>query len=86
MIREFTYLPLNVCSRKMVFKYDSDTNTLIEFTVIGGCNGNLKGIKALIEGLKLEDIATKLEGIRCGYRNTSCPDQISIAVKKLLNQ
>lgn len=50
---------------------------------IGGCNGNLKGISALVKGMKVEDAITRLEGIRCGFKNTSCPDQLAQALKTL---
>lgn len=49
----------------------------------GGCNGNLKGISSLVKGMKVEDAISKLEGIRCGFKNTSCPDQLAQALKTL---
>ena len=48
---------------------------------MGGCNGNLKGISALVKGMTVEDAITRLEGIRCGFKNTSCPDQLAQALK-----
>lgn len=51
---------------------------------MGGCNGNLKGISALVKGMKIEDAITRLEGIRCGFKNTSCPDQLAQALKTLV--
>ena len=56
----------------------------VHFT--GGCNGNLQGICKLVTGQKAEDVISKLEGIRCGFRNTSCPDQLSKALKKAISQ
>ena len=50
---------------------------------IGGCNGNLKGISALVKGMKVEDAIARLEGIRCGFKATSCPDQLAQALKTL---
>jgi len=50
---------------------------------MGGCNGNLKGISALVKGMKVEDAIARLEGIRCGFKNTSCPDQLAQALKML---
>ena len=50
---------------------------------MGGCNGNLKGISALVKGMKAEDAIARLEGIRCGFKNTSCPDQLAQALKML---
>ena len=65
---------------------------LIEFEVVdnkvknvlfhGGCNGNLKGIGALVEGMNVEDVIAKLEGTRCGFKSTSCPDQLATALKE----
>ena len=52
----------------------------------GGCNGNLQGICKLVTGQKAEDVISKLEGIRCGFRSTSCPDQLSKALRKAISQ
>ena len=79
-MEEFTYIPSGVCSREMTFKIDN--NIIKEFNVIGGCNGNLKGIKALIEGMNIDDVITKFSDIKCGMRDTSCPDQIAHALKQ----
>jgi uncharacterized protein (TIGR03905 family) len=56
----------------------------VHFT--GGCNGNLQGICKLVTGQKAEDVISKLEGIRCGFRSTSCPDQLSKALRKAISQ
>jgi uncharacterized protein (TIGR03905 family) len=56
----------------------------VHFT--GGCNGNLQGICKLVTGQKAEDVISKLEGIRCGFRSTSCPDQLSKALKKAIDR
>ena len=53
--------------------------------VEGGCNGNLKGICALLEGMKAQDVVDRFSGIRCGFKKTSCPDQIAQAIKKAQN-
>lgn len=59
-------------------------NGIIESVAfIGGCNGNLKGIAALVKGMKVEDAISRLEGIRCGFKNTSCPDQLAQALKAM---
>lgn len=76
----FEYLPKGVCSSKMVFKIDGDI--VIDIKVIGGCPGNSLGVRALCQNQNIDYIINKLEGIRCGYKNTSCPDQISIALKQ----
>ncbi len=56
---------------------------ILNLEVIGGCDGNLKGIAKLIAGLSVDEVISRLEGIRCGYKNTSCPDQLAIALKKM---
>lgn len=61
-------------------------NGIIESVAfIGGCNGNLKGISALVKGMKVEDAIGRLEGIRCGFKATSCPDQLAQALKSLVS-
>ncbi len=65
--------------------FEIDDNGLIRNVVfIGGCNGNLQGISRLVEGMKVEEAINKLEGIRCGYKSTSCPDQLARALKETL--
>lgn len=66
------------CSQKVIFGLDDDIVSNVE--VIGGCNGNLKGICSLIDGLTVQEIYDKLAGIRCQSKATSCPDQIAQAV------
>ena len=74
--------PQNVCSREMILKVD-DNNVIVNAKVIGGCMGNLQGLCRLIEGMKAEDVIAKLEGIRCGFKGTSCPDQLAKAIKEV---
>ena len=76
----FEYNPKGVCSSKMEFKIDGDT--IIDVKIIGGCPGNSLGVRALVHNQKIDDVIDKLDGIRCGFRNTSCPDQISSALKE----
>lgn len=76
---KFTYKPEGVCSQ--LFEIDIDNNTINDIKVIGGCNGNLQGISKLLKGMNVDDAINRLEGIKCGYKNTSCPDQISKALK-----
>ena len=78
---EYRYKPNGVCSTEMIF--DIDENDIVkDLKVIGGCNGNLKGISSLIKGMKIDDIIVKLSDIKCGYKDTSCPDQIAKALKE----
>lgn len=82
---EYRYKPNGVCSTEMIF--DIDENDIVkDLKVIGGCNGNLKGISSLITGMKIDDIILKLSDIKCGYKDTSCPDQIAKALKEYLIQ
>ena len=82
---EFRYKTKGVCSTEIIFNIDEETKVINDLKVINGCNGNLKGISALVKGMKIEDVISKLEGITCGSRATSCPDQISMALKEYLN-
>ena len=82
---EYRYKTKGVCSTEIIFDIDEETKIINDLKVINGCNGNLKGISALVKGMKIEDIISKLEGITCGFRNTSCPDQIAMALKEYLN-
>ena len=82
---EYRYKTKGVCSTEIIFDIDEETKIVKDLKVINGCNGNLKGISALVKGMKIEDIISKLEGITCGFRNTSCPDQIAMALKEYLN-
>lgn len=76
----FNYKPKGTCSTNMDFVIED--NIIKEFNVTGGCNGNLKGIKALIEGMDIDTVINKFDGITCGFKQTSCPDQISKALKE----
>lgn len=80
----FEYTPKGVCSRKMIFDLDGDIIRSVE--VIGGCNGNLKGISSLLKGQNVNEIISRLEGITCGPKSTSCPDQIAQALKAYKTQ
>lgn len=77
----YTYIPKGVCSSKIELVID-DQNNIENLTVTGGCNGNLKGIAALCKGRNIDEVISVLEGIKCGFKNTSCPDQIAQALKQ----
>ena len=79
---EYTYVPKGVCSRMISFEIEDGIVKNVKFT--GGCNGNLKGIASLVEGMDIESVIKKLEGIKCGMKQTSCPDQLSEALKQAL--
>ncbi len=76
---EYRYKPNGVCSSEMIFIID-ENNNIQDLKVIGGCNGNLKGISKLLKEMNIDDVINKLSGITCGFRDTSCPDQISKAL------
>ena len=74
----YEYKTKGTCSSRITFNLDGDIVRNVKFT--GGCNGNLKGISSIVNGMKVEDIEKKLGGITCGFKNTSCPDQLAKAV------
>ncbi len=76
------YTPQGVCSRQMLIEVEDGVVQSLQ--VIGGCNGNLQGISKLVEGMKVEDVIGRLEGIHCGPRPTSCPDQLARALKQAI--
>ena len=78
----FTYVPKGVCSRKFIIEVEDGTIRSVE--VFGGCSGNLQGLSALLKGMSAEEAIGRLEGIRCGMKSTSCPDQIARALKTAL--
>ena len=80
---EFSYKTRGVCSQYINFELKDGVVTNVQF--LGGCNGNLKGIAALVEGMKAEDVIARVEGIKCGMKATSCPDQLAQALKEALN-
>ncbi|MBR1384840.1 MAG: TIGR03905 family TSCPD domain-containing protein [Ruminococcus sp.] len=77
---EYVYKPRNVCSVQIKFDINNDIITNVRFT--GGCNGNLKAISKLVDGMTVDEIESKLKGNLCGFRPTSCADQLAIAVRK----
>lgn len=79
------YKTKGTCSQLIEFQLD-DQKRIHDVRFAGGCNGNLKGIGSLVEGMAAEDVIEKLEGTTCGFRNTSCPDQLAQALKQALNQ
>lgn len=80
----FVFHPQGTCSREMKIYYENDI--LMDLEVVGGCSGNLKGIAALVKGMKFQDIVAKLDGLKCGFKQTSCPDQLAKAIETLLAQ
>ena len=78
----YQYKTSGTCSR--LIDFDIEDGKVYNVTFTGGCHGNLQGISALLEGMKVEEAISRMEGIRCGMKSTSCPDQIAQALKKCL--
>lgn len=81
----YSFHPHGVCSREMFVELD-EQNTIQDMSVVGGCNGNLKGISALLKGMPAQEAIQRLKGIQCGHRSTSCPDQFAKALEVILSQ
>lgn len=76
----FEYTPKGVCSSKIIFNIDN--NKVLDAKIIGGCPGNSLGIRSLLKDQEIDYIIDKLDGIKCGFKNTSCPEQIANALKE----
>ena len=81
----YTYQNKGVCSRQTIVELAAD-HTIESIEVVGGCNGNLKGICSLVEGMDAHQAIARMKGIRCGRKATSCPDQIALALEEALAQ
>lgn len=77
---KYTYRTKGTCSRSISFDIEDGVVRNVQFE--GGCNGNLKGIGSIVDGMKVEDVIDKLSGIRCGFKSTSCPDQLAQALRE----
>lgn len=75
------YYPIGTCSQAILTEIDGDTIVRVQF--VGGCSGNTQGVAALVAGMKIEEAISKLEGIDCAGRGTSCPDQLAKALRKI---
>lgn len=78
---QYSYKTKGTCSRKIDFSIENGVINEIHF--MGGCDGNLKGLSSLVKGMSADDVIERLEGIKCGFRKTSCPDQLAKALKDL---
>lgn len=83
MMYEFN--PRGVCSRKMQVELDENRN-VVSLEVEGGCSGNLQGIAALVKGMPAEEVVKRLKGLRCGFKPTSCPDQLAWGLEYILKR
>ena len=77
---QFEYKTKGTCSQKIFFDVEDGKVHNVQF--FGGCNGNLKGIGSLVEGMNVDDVIARLEGTKCGMKSTSCPDQLAKALKE----
>ena len=77
---QYEYKTSGTCSQRILFDIENNKLTNVQF--IGGCNGNLKGISSLVEGMDIQDVIARLEGPTCGLKSTSCPDQLARALKE----
>lgn len=82
MVKTFQYQPQGVCARMMEISVDD--GVIQDVKIIGGCSGNGQGISSLVRGMKVEDAIARMEGIQCGFKPTSCPDQLAKALKQVL--
>ena len=81
---KFSYTPKGVCSRKIDIEIENDTIVSVKYS--GGCAGNTQGVAALVAGMTVDEAIERLSGIRCGFKNTSCPDQLATALKEYKTQ
>ena len=80
---KYTYKPKGVCSQ--LFDIDIEYGKIVSVKVTGGCSGNLQGISSLLKGMDVDEAISRMDGIRCGFKPTSCPDQIAQALKQYKN-
>jgi len=79
-MNKYEYIPQGVCSKKMIF--DIDNNIIKNIQIIGGCPGNTLGVSILCKNQSIDYIIDKLKGIKCGIKQTSCPDQLASALEE----
>ncbi|MDO4461319.1 MAG: TIGR03905 family TSCPD domain-containing protein [Bacteroidia bacterium] len=78
---QYVYNTQGTCCKQITI--DTEDGKLKGVQFFGGCNGNLQGISRLVEGMKIEDVIGRLEGVQCGMKGTSCPDQLALALKAI---
>jgi len=78
-MKQITYQTQGTCSQLIIVSGEDGRVADVQF--LGGCNGNLKGISSLVKGMRYEDVIARLEGIQCGMKATSCPDQLACAIR-----
>lgn len=83
-MEKISYIPRGVCSRKIDIEIENGIIKSVKYT--GGCAGNTQGVAALIAGMSVDEAIERLSGIRCGFKSTSCPDQLATALKEYKEQ
>ena len=83
-MKSFRFIPRGVCARAIDIELEGDIIHSVRFQ--GGCSGNTQGVAALVRGMRVADAIERLSGIRCGFKPTSCPDQLAIALKEAMEQ
>lgn len=78
----YTYTPHGICARSICIEINDD-ETIGDVSFVGGCNGNLQGISALVRGRTIDEVIETLKGIDCNYKGTSCPDQLALALENI---
>lgn len=78
---EYRYKTSGVCSREMIIELDE--NIVKNVTIVGGCDGNTKGVSKLVQGMNIDEVIKRLKGINCGNKGTSCPDQLAKALEEV---
>ena len=82
MNTQITYTTKGTCSRQIIIDVQDDVITNVQF--VGGCSGNTQGVAALAIGMKTDEVIKRLRGIKCGFKPTSCPDQLATALKEAI--
>ena len=83
MKKHIEYKTRGTCARSIIL--DIEDGIITDCTFVGGCAGNTMGVSALVKGMKAEDAVARLKGIKCGFKPTSCPDQLALAIESLNN-
>ena len=83
---KYTFRNKGVCSRETILDIDEKSHIINDVRIIGGCSGNTQGVSVLLKGMRAEDAMNRMSGIKCGIKETSCPDQVSKAIAMALNE
>ena len=83
MTKHIEYNTKGTCSRKIILDVEDDV--IVDCKFVAGCPGNTMGVATLVKGMKVDDAIARLKGIKCGFKSTSCPDQLATALKEALN-